>query len=696
MHNNTETKNEHSNKIVSNNYGIFNSKALISISDEFSQNRDTLSYEHLLANDIVLCIDHSGSMAGLVEAKDSNGNKLENGFTQQDIVNHAVRTVAKSLTGRDRLSIIIFDNQIEILFELLPMNTVNIENCMDKIKNVQPRGQTNIWSAIEKAYEILEKRDDKTRNTAIMLLTDGIPNVSPARGEVETLKRKKKAGNYSTPLYTFGFGYNLQNGLLYDMAKYGNGLTGHIPDGGMIATVFSNFLGNIQSTIANNVKLIIESVNDTIINDLEPVMGEYIVEKMHNQKYMIYINSLQIQQTRHIVINFDRLPRNKNVVCAKYYLEYNIGDSTITTNNCDYYHNETTEYDTFNNHIIRYQIVEYIRKAINSKYINSNVDDILDIMNNLTKDSPDDYVKNIHETIQEQVNIALSNNPEHVTMHNGCNVSYFKKWGEFYLDQLSLALNNEFKPNFKDKACFQFGGEIFNDFVDKCSDIFDTLPPPQPSALNNHYNSYGGTSVYRGLGGNHSIHTTQPIASLASYNDPHGGCFHSDCLITMSDKTKKMLKEIKKGDEIMTLKHHNDINSITYTKVLCVYETIMQNRKCNLVTLENNLKITEWHPILTPLGWKFPSEFKNANMENCDSIITLVLEDYHVAFINEHPCITLAHNFKDSILKHDFYGTNKVIESLSVMPGYEDGHIKNNSGNVIRNIHGEVINIEYM
>jgi len=30
------------------------------------------------------------------------------------------------------------------------------------------------------------------------------------------------------------------------------------------------------------------------------------------------------------------------------------------------------------------------------------------------------------------------------------------------------------------------------------------------------------------------------------------------------------------------------------------------------------------------------------------------------------------------------------------MPGYEDGHIKNNSGNVIRNIHGEVINIEYM
>jgi hypothetical protein len=62
------------------------------------------------------------------------------------------------------------------------------------------------------------------------------------------------------------------------MAKYGNGLTGHIPDGGMIATVFSNFLGNIQSTVATNIKLYIETYNDTVINHIEPIMGEYIVE----------------------------------------------------------------------------------------------------------------------------------------------------------------------------------------------------------------------------------------------------------------------------------------------------------------------------------------------------------------------------------------------------------------------------------
>ena len=41
--------------------------------------------------------------------------------------------------------------------------------------------------------------------------------------------------------------------------------------------------------------------------------------------------------------------------------------------------------------------------------------------------------------------------------------------------------------------------------------------------------------------------------------------------------------------------------------VVCIYETIIE-RNINMVCLDNDLKITEWHPILTPLGWKFPSE----------------------------------------------------------------------------------------
>lgn len=693
QNNNTkDNKSENNNKLLINNYGILKDRGLLSIFDEYSSTKDNLSKDVLLGIDLVLCIDRSGSMNTPVEAKHENGSKLEDGFTQQDIVNHAAKTVAKSLSPKDRLAIVIFDNRIETLFELLPMTPINVSLCMSKINDIKPRGQTNIWNAIETAYEILGKRSDTTRNSVVMLLTDGIPNVSPARGEIETLKRKKKTAGYESPLYTFGFGYNLQKGLLYEMAKYGNGLTGHIPDGGMVATVFSNFLGNIQSTVATNIKLYIETCNDAIINHIEPIMGEYIIENITDNKYLIYINSLQIEQSRHIIINFDKLPRNKNVVCAKYYLEYTIGNKREKTELYDYYYNDTTECELFDTHIIRYKVVENIRKAINLKNTSqNNVDDILKIIDELTKIYDNELLTNINITINEQVKLALSCNPEHLTNY----VPYFKKWGEFYLDQLTLAINNEFKPNFKDKACFSFGGNIFNDFVDNCSDIFDTLPPPEPSGMivNNNYSSYGHRSHSNG-----SVPASTPlrVVSLASYNNQSGGCFDSNCLITMSDNSKKILKEVKKGDEILTLEEYNNIESITYTKVLCVYETIMAQQTCNLVTLENGLKITPWHPILTPLGWKFPSELKSSNVENCESIITFVLESNHIAFINEHPCITLGHNFKDKLLKHEFYGTEKVVKCLTSMPGFEIGHIKNNSGNIIRDNNGNVINIEYM
>jgi len=690
--NSGDNKNENNNKILTHNHGILKDKGLLSIFDEYTSTKDSVSKDDLLPIDLVLCIDRSGSMNTQVEAKDESGSKLEDGFTQQDIVNHAAKTLAKSLSSKDRLAIVIFDNRIETVFELLPMTPVNVSLCMSKINDIKPSGQTNIWNAIETAYEILGKRSDTTRNSAIMLLSDGFPNVSPARGEIETLKRKKKTVGYESPLYTFGFGYNLQKGLLYEMAKYGNGLTGHIPDGGMIATVFSNFLGNIQSTVATNIKLYIESCNDAIINHIEPIMGEYIVENIGNNKYLIYINSLQIQQCRHIIINFDKLPRNKNVVCAKYYLEYTIGNKIEKTEPCEYYYNDTTEHELIDTHIIRYKVIENIRKAINLKNTSeNNVDYIVKIMDELTKKYDNELLTNINSTINEQVKLALSCKPEHVTNY----IPYFKKWGEFYLDQLTLALNNEFKPNFKDKACFSFGGNIFNDFVDNCSDIFDTLPPPEPSGMiaNNNYSSYSYRSLGNGLV---PALTPSRLASLATYNNQSSGCFDSNCLITMSDNSKKMLKNVKKGDEILTLEDRNNINTITYTKVLCVYETIMLDEVCHLVMLENGLKITPWHPILTPLGWKFPSELKPTNVEKCESIITFVLESNHVAFINEHPCITLGHNFKDEVLNHEFYGTEKVVKCLESMPGFESGHIKNNSGNIIRDNNGNVINIEYM
>ena len=241
-------------------HSTYTDHAKSKIMASFTIDSDTFpkDIEHL-SQDVVLVIDRSGSMQQSVEAKDASGNQLENGFSIQDIVNHAAKTVAKTLDKNSRLAIIIFDNAIEILFELKIMNDMNQSYAITMIDTIKPRGQTNIYHAIEAAIDMLDKRDDKTRNGAILMLTDGIPNISPARGELETLKRLRVKKNFTSPIYTFGFGYNLQRELLYDIAKYCNGVNGHIPDGGMIATVFCNFIANILNTVAVNVQIHIKT-----------------------------------------------------------------------------------------------------------------------------------------------------------------------------------------------------------------------------------------------------------------------------------------------------------------------------------------------------------------------------------------------------------------------------------------------------
>ena len=76
---------------------------------------------------------------------------------------------------------------------------------------------------------------------------------------------------------------------------------------------------------------------------------------------------------------------------------------------------------------------------------------------------------------------------------------------------------------------------MFNDIVDKASDIFDSLPPPTPSNIST--SNYG--SAYRGLSS-----TPTPVVNMSMFNDPNGGCFTGDSLILLSNGTKKYVKDL--------------------------------------------------------------------------------------------------------------------------------------------------------
>ncbi len=602
-----------------------------------------------LPQDIVLVVDHSGSMNMAVEAKDAQNNNIESGMSIQDIVNHAAKTVAKSLNKTSRLAVICFDSTITIVFDLMLMTEINKANALDKIDTIKPRYQTNIWGGIDQAVNILDSRIDKTRNSAILMFTDGQPNISPARGEVETLKKLRSNKNFTTPIYTFGFGYGLQKELLYDMAKYANGANGHIPDGGMIATVFCNFTGTILSTVVMNLQLHI--ISKTEKNNSELIMGDFAsnFDKKTNC-YTYDLGTVQNEQEKNIILNTQG---NEDFT---YYYTYKICGQSFKSDEITVNREKITEtvYDeNVNIHKYRFEVVNSIRKMINYNKIeqaNMAKQELSDIINKL-KENPRNtqhkLIRGLIINLEGQVNIAISN------------PTYFSRWGEFYLDQLSRSINQQIKPNFKDEGC-PFGGQTFEDIVDRTSDIFDTLPPPTPSLVNRlQHASSSNTYVNRNV-------------NMSDFNNQYGGCFHSSCSITMANGEIKNIKSIKKGDIVKTMTIHNKISQ---SKIVCVVETHIKNniRKMCLI---DGLTITPWHPIYYNSNWCFPNKLSETVDVKTTSMITFVLEKDHIVFINDVPCITLGHNYtNNNVLKHPYFGTTNVIKDLKASNYWSFGHI---------------------
>ena len=61
----------------------------------------------------------------------------------------------------------------------------------------------------------------------------------------------------------------------------------------------------------------------------------------------------------------------------------------------------------------------------------------------------------------------------------------------------------------------------------------------------------------------------------------------------------------------------------------------------------------------------------------CDFVFNLVVDDSHIVIINNFPLFLLDHNYTTGILDHSYLGTKKVIEDLSIMPGFPSGNRHN-------------------
>jgi Mg-chelatase subunit ChlD len=217
-----------------------------------------------IPSDIVLVVDVSGSMGleARVKGVDSTGLSL------LDIVKHAVNTVIKILGPQDRLALVSFSNSADVLFNFMPMSETNKKLAVNLVQNLVANGMTNLWDGLEVSLNLLKNRVKDPhaqagaldKNSVVLLLTDGEPNVEPPNGYIGALKSycDSNGGRYPGLISTFGFGYSLDSRLLRSIAREGGGMWGFIPDSNFVGTAFVNALSNILVTVTHDAKLNIE------------------------------------------------------------------------------------------------------------------------------------------------------------------------------------------------------------------------------------------------------------------------------------------------------------------------------------------------------------------------------------------------------------------------------------------------------
>lgn len=180
---------------------------------------------------LILCIDISDSM---------KGKPLE-------MVKNTVIAIIKMIEDKNlqlQLTIITFASDVEII------EANNSYDLIQKISNIQTSGRTDMYKALEIAYNISEFSENS--KTWIGILTDGEPNKGKCTVN-DFIELINKMSNII--IQAFGYGnYKI------DILKSISPTYQHISNINMISNVFGAYLGEIIDTIATQCTITLPNV----------------------------------------------------------------------------------------------------------------------------------------------------------------------------------------------------------------------------------------------------------------------------------------------------------------------------------------------------------------------------------------------------------------------------------------------------
>ena len=547
-----------------------------------------------------------------------------------------MKTIIESLSDNDELCIIKFNNIAECICNFMKMTPSNKIIVNEKIKDLYADGQTNIWDALRLSFEKIKSIDVNNKVGSIFLLTDGESNVNPPRGIVETLKTTYDFTTLPYTVNTFGYSYNVDSSLLYQISDLCGGMYGFIPDGTMVGTIFINAISNLLTSTSSSCRIKVDSPNSKLLTPLnlglmpnnqeKNILIEYNISEINPQSKLgdIYVKLDNITYT--IPFTYENLNDIHTVSSISRTMIINASKSITTSVSCNTpgllgstssIERNTPSLLGSTSNIERNTLFTIMANNIRSLNIHNPYIDSL--LSDLEDDDPNHG--QLKKSIQKNI--------------------WYEKWGRHYLPSAIRSHELELCFNFKDAAPQHYMSDIFQTEQTRIESLFCTIASPKPS-----------------------LKATVQTSNMTSYYNQSGGCFDGNGKVLLADNSTKLVKDIKKGDKVMTPNGPSSVKCVLKLKF---------NKQVKMCMI-NGLYITQFHPVYDEHVWKFPLDINPPSEIFVDELYDFVLDSNHIVIINNVNVVCLGHGFTDNIVYHEYFGKN-IISDLEKHSSWNDGYI---------------------
>jgi len=588
--------------------------------------------DELMETILIAIIDISGSMSEPAMDREKEGIA----FTRIDLVKHSLKTLATLVNTeiektKTSLGLITFSDNASIKMPITLMDQVGLENALKSIDDIGVVGGTNIWDGLRQGLEVANQQIliKPNSNIQLLLLTDGEPTISylPPLGIAKTLERRLNSLKGKVTISTFGFGYSLDSNLLELIATLGNGSYGFIPDCSMVGTVFINWTAKSLLTQSHHLSIRLPDGSEYPIGDCQQGSSQKLVFSKIN------VEEVEIIYDHGKTTRLPVIWKNGSTMEEIYVTRLKKELSKIKN---------IASFESISSFILE------LKKDI--LHMDSPSQLLLDIARDIESDDPN----------EGQIAKAISKK------------QWWNKWGRNHCIAYYRALVLRQCINFKDKVLQHFASKEFQELQDKGIDIFSNLPAPVILGLGHDF----GPSVLLNPGNNApNPNVSVNVFGMSRLVDIGGGCFTGDSLITMDDGSTLHVKDIQKGDVVWG---GYMVKALIKTRV---------QKEVGMVLFNTGLGITPWHPIKVEEDreWVFPCQVDNVVKLYVEYYYNLVLETGHVVHLNGYYVSTLGHGFKENeVIRHPYFGTEKVIEDLKKKRGWEDGLVELDLATIVR------------